>query len=166
MRKLAMVTATILGLSPIPAFAAMDAQDFVDAAHSTHRFESQAGKMALHLSRDPRVRDFARAAIADHNAATETLKTAAASAQLAIPETLAAPHRAGVEALRQSSGPAFHRLYVTQRQEGYKQAIAAYERYIAEGGNAALVGYARQTLPMLKRHRAVVDGIDPESPIN
>lgn len=163
MRKMAMVTAAILGLSLTPALAAMDAQEFVDKAYIGGMFETQSSRMALHLSRNPQVRDFARRMIADHGKANAELKALAESADLKIPATLDPKRQDDLEALKNAGGD-FPGRYVSLQQQDHRATVALFERYLAEGGNPQLKGFAKQVLPTLKEHQAAIDAIAATKP--
>jgi len=163
MRKMAMVTAAVLGLSLTPAFAAMDAQEFVDKAYIGGMFETQTSRMALHLSGNPQVRDFAHEMIADHGKANAELKTIAEGADLKLPTSLDPRHQDDLDALK-SAGAAFPGRYVAMQQKDHRDTIALFERYAAEGTNPQLKGFARQVLPTLKQHQAEIDAIAATHP--
>jgi putative membrane protein len=165
MRRMAMVTAAVLGLSLSPALAAMDAQEFVDKAYTGGMFETQTSRMALHLSGNAAVRDFARQMIADHTKANADLKAIAEAADLKLPVTLDPERQDSLEALK-SAGDAFPGRYVAAQQKDHRAAIALFERYLAEGGNPQLKGFARQVLPTLKQHQAAIDAIAATNPAN
>lgn len=163
MRKMAMVTAAVLGLSLTPAFAAMDAQEFVDKAYIGGMFETQSSRMALHLSGNPQVRDFARRMIAEHGKANAELKTIAEGADLKLPTTLDPGRQENLDALK-AAGDAFPGRYVALQQQDHRDTIALFERYAAEGGNPQLKSFARQVLPTLKQHQTAIDAIAASKP--
>ncbi len=165
MRRMAMVTAAILGLSLSPALAAMDAQEFVDKAYIGGMFETQTSRMALHLAGDTAVRDFARRMIADHGKANTDLKALAEAANLKLPASLDPARQDALDSLK-SSGDAFTGRYVAAQQKDHRETVALFERYLAEGGNAELKGFARQVLPTLKQHQAAIDAIAAAKPAN
>ena len=165
MRRMAMVTAAVLGLSLSPALAAMDAQEFVDKAYIGGMFETQTSRMALHLSADSEVRDFAHRMIAEHGKANAELKTLAEGAGLNLPTTLDPQHQEDLEALK-SAGDTFPGRYVALQQHDHGAMVQLFQHYAAEGDNPQLKGFARQLLPTLKQHQSDIDAIADKKPTN
>lgn len=165
MRRMAMVTATFLGLSLSPAFAAMDAQEFVDKAYIGGMFETQTSRMALHLSANPAVRDFAVRMISEHGKANTDLRAIAEGAGLKLPAALDPPHQENLETLK-SAGDSFPGRYVTMQQKDHAALVQLFQSYAADGGNPQLKGFARQILPTLQQHKAEIDAIAATNPNN
>lgn len=165
MRRMAMVTAAFLGLSLSPAFAAMDAQEFVDKAYIGGMFETQTSRMALHLSADPAVRDFAVRMISEHGKANADLRAIAEGAGLKLPAALDPQHQEDLEALK-GAGDAFPGRYVLLQQKDHAAQVQLFQAYASEGGNPQLKGFARQLLPTLKQHKADVDALVAAKPAN
>ncbi|MFM0624610.1 DUF4142 domain-containing protein [Paraburkholderia xenovorans] len=125
-------------------------KDFVQAASMSSSTEIDSAKLASSNSNDKDVKSFAHHMMLDHTKLTVQLK-------------MAAPHGVEVpkdnsdttilDALKPLKEKEFDRAYIQKvGLEGHKQAIAAFEKEIADGHDAKLKEAAQKALPTIKEH--------------
>lgn len=150
--------ATAVALSVTsPAFAADSAQEFVNKAAVGGMFEVESSKVALGKAHDPAIKDFAQKMIADHGAANAKLVSIAGEQNLQVPTTLDAKHKSDLDAI--SGADPVDGTYVELQRDAHEEAVSLFESYANDGDNATLKEFAAQTLPTLKMHQKMVDGM-------
>lgn len=123
---------------------------FVQAASMSSSTEIDAAKLAMHNSEDKDVKSFAHHMMLDHTKLTVQLK-------------MAAPHGVTVpkdnsdaeilDSLKGLKGKAFDQAYIAKvGVEGHKQAVAAFEKEIADGQDTKLKKAAQDALPTIQKH--------------
>jgi putative membrane protein len=143
--------------APAAALPRLDPATFARTASAGNAFEIQSSRLALQRSGNPRVRAFAQHVIDDHSVTTTVPSAGAPTlAIFAGPGTaLDERHAAMLSQLAIQNGPAFDRLYEHMQLTAHREAIALYSSYAAAGEDPALVGLARNTLPVLRRRMAM-----------
>jgi putative membrane protein len=140
-------------------------QKFVPNAAITDMFEIQAGQLALQKSARNEYQDFAQMTITDHTQTTDQLKSMVPKLQgVQLPQDLDSTHKAKIDKLNSLSGAAFERQYKTDQVQGHKQAIRMFETYAKSGDNADLKQWAKNTLPVLKKHLDHAQALPGPSP--
>ncbi len=131
----------------------MPPAQYVAVAGASDLFEETASKLVLQTTRDPAVRSFATAMVADHGKSTDKVKTAAASAQVAAtPPKLNAVQAELIAQLRAETGPARDAAYLAQQRASHGQALAVQQAYAAEGTAAPLKAAAAEIVPVVQDH--------------
>ena len=128
------------------------AQDFVNQAASGGLFEIRSSELALQRSQDERTRAFAEMMIRDHTANSGDLAAMATNQGLLIPDELAPPHAEMMQAVEAAQGEAFDAAYAENQVAAHEAAVALYGSYAEGGDNDLLIGYARDSLPVLQQH--------------
>lgn len=154
MRFLVLALVAFLGFAAAPARAA-DGQDLVDRAAASDMFEVQASRMALHLSRDDAVRDFARRTIVETNDAMVALKQAADAAGLDFPERLDAKRQDLLQGMMKL-GDGFTARYLAALEDDQREVLKLFEGYAAKGDNAGLKAFARQAAVDIRTRIAAI----------
>ncbi len=125
-------------------------KDFVQAASMSSSTEIDAAKLATSNSEDKDVKSFAHHMMLDHTKLTLQLKMAAPHG-VTVPKDNSDTTVLGP--LRGLKGKAFDQAYIAKvGVEGHKQAVAAFEKEIAEGQNAKLKKAAQDALPTIQKH--------------
>ncbi|PXW27551.1 putative outer membrane protein [Paraburkholderia caballeronis] len=138
--------ASTTAANPLPAAD----RDFVQAASMASSTEIDAAKLAAKNTDNKDVRSFARKMMLDHAKLTVQLKMAAPHG-VQVPKDNSDP--AVLDALRPLKGAQFDQAYVQKvGLDGHKEAIAAFEKEIAEGQDASLKKAATGALPTIKEH--------------
>ncbi|TIW58488.1 MAG: DUF4142 domain-containing protein, partial [Mesorhizobium sp.] len=85
MRIFLIPSATAALMLALPAFAADDAQTFVNKAAIGGMFEVDSSKIAQDNAKDQQIKDFAKRMITDHGAANAKLQKIAGEQKLQVP---------------------------------------------------------------------------------
>ncbi len=135
-----------------PAKAAEDATDFVKTAIRGNIAEIQMGELAEKKGKNPRVQELGKTLVNDHQ------KAKAQSVELAKKMKIDPPTRPTEDAketydrLAKLSGQKFDEEFVEAAVKDHKKDIDAYTEQVEDGKNKQVVEYARETLPVLKKH--------------
>jgi putative membrane protein len=143
---------------PADAAAAMmkvATPDFAKQVMSSDQFEIRSSQMAETKAEAADVKAFAAEMIADHQKAGTEFKAAlgksgGASAP-AAPE-IAPKHAAMLKQLEAANGADFQTLYIDMQAQAHREAVALFRTYAGSGEDAAVVSFAKETLPVLEKH--------------
>ncbi|WP_425284396.1 DUF4142 domain-containing protein [Methylocapsa palsarum] len=144
---------SVLGVSPSTA-------DFVKEAAISDLFEIQSSQLAKQQATGP-VATFADQMIQDHTKTSNELKMLAQdpSVKVDVPLALDASHQKTLDSMKDAEGVNFIRTYANDQASGHKDAVSLFERYAKGGENAALKQWAARTLPALKHHLEMAEGL-------
>lgn len=145
------------------------AKDFVQAMMMSNKFMIVTGKLALERSQDPAVRGFASDMIAAHRKIWTDLKRITdrsfVNRRVTPPPVFDPPHTKQHRALLVSYGPAFDRLYVSQQMQAQEELMATLQGYTAnKGGYPPMQEFARETVPVIQNHQAMLSRIHVDGP--
>ena len=157
MKRLA-CAAALVWLVAAPAWAAMDAQEFVIKAGIGGMFEVQSSRVALDRipPGDP-LHGFAERMLDDHGKIDTALRNAAARTDLNLPSSLDRLRTDRMDALNQAKGDDFRQRYVEFQELAHEEAVRVFEEYAKVGENPRLTGFAEDTLPTLRAHKREID---------
>ena len=128
-------------------------QDFVMAASQSDHYESLAAEVAMAQSRDPRVRAFAEAMIADHARLEQALRAAALASRLPAPEPgLSSDGASLLGALQSLRGQDFDKTYARQQELAHDRAVAVMQSFASAGSDPNLEKAAQSALPTIRDH--------------
>ena len=127
-------------------------QAFVTQAAQGGMAEVADGKLALSHSSDANVKAFASKMIADHDKANAKLESIARADGFALPASVGAENATMKAALVKLHGKTFDTSYLQGQQQGHEKMEQVMRTEIASGKNAALVTFAKQTLPTVESH--------------
>jgi putative membrane protein len=142
---------------------APDAQSFVNKAAQDGMTEVELGKLASGKSQSPAVKKFADRMVKDHGAANKELEAIAKAKGLQVPKKLDAEHQSMVEMLSGKSGAEFDGSYAKHMVADHAKAIALFEG-ASQLNDSDIAGFAKKTLPTLREHKKMADGLDAASP--
>lgn len=145
---------------PPPPPAAVDpnnplfAPGYLAMAGSGDQFEIQSGQLAMQMSQNQAVRNFANMLIADHSRSTQMLVSAAQAAAIAPPPPAILPHhQAMLDQLRAAgSGPNFDMAFQQVQIQAHQEALQLHQNYAASGDVPALRATAGQIVPVVQMH--------------
>jgi putative membrane protein len=143
--------AIVVAAWTVPALAEDSAQTFVDKAAVAGTFEVESSELAIKMSKDPDVREFADMMIADHGKANAELETLAKQEGLAVPAELDEEHAALLKTLERA-GDQFDTQYIKAQLDGHEAAVDLFKNYADSGENKALQNFAVETQPTLRTH--------------
>lgn len=141
---------------PPPSAAMADdprfASGFLAQAASGGMFEIQSSQLALQMSQNAAVRNFANMMIADHSRLNQAVAAAATAARLTPPAPLLLPSdQAMLDRLRASgSGPAFDLAFKNAQMTAHQNALQLMQTYAAGGEVPPLRDAAAQAVPTIQ----------------
>jgi putative membrane protein len=152
----ALAVAATLWMSP--AFAEDSAQTFVDKAAVGGMFEVESSQIALKMSDNADVKQFADMMINDHGKANAELKSLAEKEHLTLPTELDEVHAAMLKTLPRA-GAEFDVQYTKAQLDAHEAAVELFQNYASNGENKTLQRFAVQTLPTLHGHLEAIKDI-------
>jgi putative membrane protein len=146
-----------LGIAPTTA-------DFVKEAAISDMFEIGSSKLAQDKGNAPE-KTFASQMITDHTKTTTELKGLVSSGKVKadLPSALDSSHQSKLDKLKSENGNDFSSDYDSDQVSGHKDAVSLFERYAKGGDNADLKDWAGKTLPMLRHHLEMAEGLKKKS---
>ncbi len=152
------VQAQAMATALTPALSSQD-QNFIQSAGASDLFEIQSSQLALQKTRDPAVRRFADRMIHDHNQTTQRLNSIVSAKGLTPAPALKAQQQSMIDQLGRANGRSFIRDYRMNQIQGHQQAIQAFQDEANNGYDADIKGFAQQTLPLLRQHLTMAQGL-------
>lgn len=145
---------------PPPGAAMIDPNDprfapgFMAQAASGGQFEIQSSQLALQMSQNAAVRNFANMMIADHSRLNQAVAAAATSARLTPPAPVLLPSdQAMFDQLRAAgAGPGFDLAYKNAQITAHQNALQLMQAFAANGDVPVLRNAAAQAVPVVQMH--------------
>lgn len=128
------------------------APGFLALAGSGDQFEIQASQMALQMSANPAVRNFANLMIADHTRMSQAMMAAARSAGIVPPPPAILPEQQAVLSQLSAAGPNFDVAFRDAQITAHQGALGLMQNYAASGDVPALRTAAQQAIPTIQMH--------------
>ena len=141
-----------------PMAAAVDpnsplaAPNYMMMAASSDQFEIQSSQMALQMSQNPAVQSYARMMIAQHQATSQNLMSAAQSAGLTAPAPTMMPQHQQMLQQLQAAGPNFDQAYKDAQIMSHQEALNLHQGYANGGDVPALRNVAANAVPIIQQH--------------
>jgi putative membrane protein len=174
MRKLAFLIGGAIAIAscsrtphpPVDLNNPLLAPGFLAQAASGDQFEIQSSQLALQMSQNAGVRNFANMMIADHTRMSQAMAAAAASARLNPPApTLLPAQQAALDQLRSAgTGYNFDAAYQQAQISGHQQALTLFQNYATSGDVPALRTAAAQAIPTIQTHLSAAQGLQVAMP--
>lgn len=142
----------------VTSFAADEA--FFQAAARAGAAEVALGELGAAKGSTDRVKSFGRLMVEEHGAANAKLKAAAAKSGVTLPTELAPEALEARKKFEAMSGREFDRAYLGWQREAHAATLKLLENEIDSGSDAAAKAWAREALPMVKRHAETVGTAD------
>jgi putative membrane protein len=120
------------------------------AASSIDLYEIRSSELALTRSANPRLRDFARTMISDHQGTSAQLSFAGRRLNLLPSASLLPAHQAMFDELSASSD--FDATYNRQQAAVHEAALKLHSAFAARGESPTLQAVARNAAPIERRH--------------
>jgi putative membrane protein len=135
------------------------ARYFIIQASIGNLQEIAIGRLAAEKASSPDVKAFAKRMVADHSNAQAQLMQLVKTRGFQIPAEATDPP---VDDMMLKNTPAkdFDRMYVHMMVPDHLQTVQLFAKYALTGKDPDVNAFARQTLPTLKEHLAVITGID------
>ena len=125
-------------------------------------FEIESSKLASQKAQSAELKAFAQKMTADHGKTSAELKSMVQAGKVKnvqLPENLDSEHEQKVTRLKSASASDFDRLYHEMQVDAHKKAVSLFETYARSGDNNDLKSWAEKTLPDLKHHLQMAEGI-------
>lgn len=121
--------------------------------------EVELGKLAVSKSNNADVKAFAQKMIDDHTKAGEDLKQLAAQKKVMLPPDVLPAAKQAMDKLSKLSGADFDKEYVKEMVTDHQKDVTAFENASKTAGDADVKAFATKTLPVLKMHLEMINGI-------
>lgn len=141
------------GLSPAD-------QKFLREAAQGGMMEVELGRLAGQKAASADVKDFGQRMVTDHSQANDKLKSVAADKSFTLPTELSPEQRNEMDKLAKLSGAEFDRMYMEHMVKDHKKDVAEFDHEASHGGDAAVRGFAKETLPTLREHLTLAQQVD------
>ena len=154
----AAVVALLGGLAPANAQTRQRDFDrhFMVKAAQGNVAEVMTSRLALQKARSRYVRMTAERLIKEHSAANFRLKQIAGGKGVKLPNAPDPMQKAVYNRLARLSGTEFDRAYMAAQIKAHLNAISLHQSEVRAGKDAALVGYASETLPRIQDHTTMI----------
>jgi putative membrane protein len=142
-----------LGISPTTA-------DFVKEAAISDMFEIQSSQLAQERG-NASEKTVAATMIKDHTKTSDDLKSMVSSGDVKaeLPAALDSSKQSEIDKLKSLKGADFSARYDDDQVSGHKDAVSLFERYSKSGDNPKLKDWAGKTLPTLRHHLEMAQGL-------
>ena len=128
-------------------------RDFVMKATGGGMMEVELGNIAQQNAANQRVKDFGAMMVRDHSKANDELKTFASRRNLMLnTDSLMALHKSHIDALKNKTGAAFDKAYMSMMLNDHKKDVAEFEKASKMCKDQECQGWAGKTLPTLQTH--------------
>lgn len=142
---------------------AMTDQQFVDFAAQTDMVEAHLGQMAQKVSNSQDIKAYGQMLTTDHTEDFGSLHTAAAKANLTVPDAISAKNNTEkIDPFEKLKGAAFDHKFVHEMIVGHEHAIAVYKKEAATATNEDIQQYAKDAIPMLQKHLDKAEALEKE----
>ncbi|RYD23353.1 MAG: DUF4142 domain-containing protein [Verrucomicrobiaceae bacterium] len=131
-------------------------ESFLQQAHSGTMLHIMASKYALEQVKSPEVRKLAEMLIADHEKGDKMLMEVASKEGIKLPSELLPPQRAMLDQAMTVKGEQFVTTYLINMTTLHVHDILAFSNAAAKSKNNAVSGLAKEMLPKLKAHYAMI----------
>jgi putative membrane protein len=128
------------------------APGFMAQAASGDQFEIQSSQLALQMSSNPAVRNFANMLIADHARMSQALAAAATAAGMTPPAPALLPAQQSMLDQLRTTGPNFDAAFRGVQIGAHQQALQLMQNYAASGDVPVLRNTAQQAIPIVQSH--------------
>lgn len=135
------------------ALVEVNDSDFAVEAADAGLAEIELGKLALARASDPRVKEFAKTMVDQHNTANDELMTIAAKKNLTLPPVPSADHAENMRELQNKSGADFDWEYIDRMVKDHNKVVSMFENASENASDPDIRDFAMKTLPALKDHQ-------------
>jgi putative membrane protein len=136
------------------------APTYMAMAASSDQFEIQSSQLALQMSQNPAIRQFAQTLITHHQQTSAQLMAAAQSAGLQPPPPTLMPQHAQMLQQLQAAGPGMFDMAFRDAQiPAHQEALTLHQNYANGGDNAALRQVAAGAVPIIQQHLTMAQSL-------
>jgi putative membrane protein len=127
-------------------------KDFLEFAAQTNILEVACGKLAQNQGTSKEIKDMGNILEKDHKKALVMANDLGLMYGVELQEDLNVENQDAYDKLASKSGPEFDQTFCEMMVTGHKEAISKFESFANNGENEKLKTWARQTLPILRKH--------------
>jgi putative membrane protein len=131
--------------------------DFLTDAIKGDNSEIQLGQLAEAKGGSKGVKDFGKTLVTDHGKAKDQASALAKQANMPIPTEIMDEAKTELQKLQGMSGAAFDKEFVSYMVQDHQKDIANFEQQA--NGTGPTADLAKQTLPTLKKHLSIAQGL-------
>lgn len=139
--------------------AALTDDVFAKKAAAGGLTEVELGKLAQQNGGSQDVKDFGAKMVTDHGKANDNLKAVATKDNLTIPDKPNEEQQALIDKLGKETGKTFDKAYIRAMVKAHVGDKALFTEEIASAKNPDLKQFAQDTLPVIKEHLSMIEGI-------
>jgi putative membrane protein len=132
---------------------------FTNKAAAGGMTEIAASKLALQMSQNAKIKDFANMMITDHTMAGNKLAAIAKSKNIVLPTGPNAMQQDALTKLSKKTGNDFNMAYVNQMYKDHKETVAMFESEQNMVKDTTLKNFITTTLPTLQKHLDAITAI-------
>jgi putative membrane protein len=121
--------------------------------------EVQLGQIARQNGASQDVKNFGAKMVTDHGKANDNLKAVAAKDSITIPDKPNAEQQALIDKLSKETGAAFDKDYIHAMVKAHIGDKALFTQEIDIAKNPDLKQFAQDTLPVIKEHLGMIEGM-------
>ncbi|MDX5480869.1 MAG: DUF4142 domain-containing protein [Hymenobacteraceae bacterium] len=134
---------------------------FAAEATSASMLQVELGEEAVSgMAVSPEVQELAQELVRDHQQMLSELQQMASQSNFVLPSSLGENHQEVYSEVTAKSGLAFDLAYVDRLAGQYKNLIRRYEDIAQHGKSMELKQYASKQLPLLRKHRQLVEDLE------
>ncbi len=134
------------------AFAADDSKEFIEKAVRGNIAEVKLGELAEKQAKSDQVKTLGQTLRTDHAKARDKSQALAKELGVNVPMQPMEDAKETYDELAKLSGAEFDREFVEAAVEDHEKDIELYSEQAEEGDNQKVTEYAKETLPVLKKH--------------
>jgi predicted outer membrane protein len=131
------------------------------AVHQANLAEVQVGELAKKKGGTAAIRAAGAILVTDHVASDTQVTRVAKSLKLTLPSSAAPADAAAASRLGDEAGAQFDHDFVSTMMTGHQKLIAETQTEISQGSTPQIKNLAQSTLPVLRKHLAVLQKAAP-----
>jgi putative membrane protein len=157
---IALLAANIATAAPKDQLSRKD-QHFVTEAIQGDLAEIKMGQLAQQNGQSDQVKQFGKTLEQDHSDHLQKAQQIAQQNGMRVPNEPTAKQQANYKHMSSMSGAKFHSAFAKDMVQDHEKDIGKYDKEASSG--SALSDFAKQTLPVLKKHLQMAESIQPQS---
>ncbi|MEV5573240.1 DUF4142 domain-containing protein [Spirillospora sp. NPDC052269] len=143
-------------VNPSPSNLSGQDKNWLGQIHQGNLAEIQAAQLAQDKSGSSQIQSEAGVLVTDHTRQDQTIVTTAERFHVNLPTSPSSDQAAQQEVLGGLTGAAFDNQFVADQITAHEGALAATRNEVDHGSDPTVVGEARQALPVLQKHLAML----------
>jgi putative membrane protein len=121
--------------------------------------EVELGRLAAERAASADVKAYGQRMVTDHGKANQQLMQVATSKGITLPKALPADMQRERDMFARLSGAEFDRMYMDHMVKDHKKDVSEFEKQAEKGTDPAVRTFAQQTLPTLREHLTLAEGL-------